>query len=125
MYDNLRAILYAILAAILYSLMTPVSKLLLISVSPVKEAGLLYLGAGVGMSIVYVFGKKGDMPSVRKEDTKYVLAMVVLDMLAPVCLLAGLSMSTPESVSLLNNFEIVATATIAMVFFNTDSANIR
>ena len=51
------AVLYAILAAILYALMTPVSKLLQVSVPPVAEAGLLYLGAGIGMLFIYLFGR--------------------------------------------------------------------
>ena len=50
--NSTKAILFAILAAVLYSLMTPVSKLLLLSVPPVAEAGLLYLGAGTGMLII-------------------------------------------------------------------------
>ena len=54
-----------------------------------------------------------------REVVADVLAMVLLDMLAPIFLLIGLSMSTPESVSLLNNFEIVATTAIAMPFSQT------
>lgn len=114
------AILYAILAAILYALMAPVSKLLQVSVPPVAEAGLLYLGAGLGMLIIYLFqkGKPSNHPSVGRNDLKYVIAMIVLDMLAPIFLLFGLSLTTPENVSLLNNFEIVATTVIASTFFH-------
>ncbi len=117
-----KAIFYAVLAAVLYSLMTPVSKLLLLSVPPVAEAGLLYLGAGSGMLIIYLIQKAKHIeplqPPVGREDIKYAAAMIALDMLAPVFLLFGLSMSTPESVSLLNNFEIVATTCIAAFFFH-------
>lgn len=114
------AVFYAILAATLYALMTPVSKLLQVSVPPVAEAGLLYLGAGIGMLFIYLFGRKhpSDPAPVDRNDLKYAAAMVVLDMLAPICLLLGLSMTTPENVSLLNNFEIVATTCIAFVFFH-------
>ena len=114
------AILYAILAAILYALMTPVSKLLQVSVPPVAEAGLLYLGAGIGMLFIYLFqkGKPSGHPSVDRGDLKYIIAMIVQDMLAPIFLLFGLSMTTPENVSLLNNFEIVATTIIASTFFH-------
>ena len=64
------AILYAILAAILYALMAPVSKLLQVSVPPVAEAGFLYLGAGLGMLIIYLFqkGKPSNHPSVGRND---------------------------------------------------------
>lgn len=114
------AFAYAILAAALYALMTPISKLLQVSVPPVAEAGLLYLGAGTGMLLIYLLQNKrySGQPSVDKSDLKYAAAMVVLDMLAPVFLLLGLSMTTPENVSLLNNFEIVATTIIAYTFFH-------
>ena len=116
-----RAIFFAILAAALYALMTPVSKLMQLSVPPVMEAGLLYLGAGVGMSLIYILGKDrgtgASRLSVGKEDLRFVIMMVILDIVAPIFLMLGLSMSSPESVSLLNNFEIVATAVIASVFF--------
>ena len=120
--QKIKAILFAILAAVLYSLMTPVAKLMQVSVSPVAEAGLLYLGAGIGMSVIYIAqqkkGRERSRPVIGKEDLKYVLAMIMLDMLAPIFLLIGLSTSTPESVSLLNNFEIVATTVIAVCLFH-------
>lgn len=116
-----KAAAFAILAAVLYALMTPVAKLLQISAGPVAEAGLLYLGAGAGMAVIYVIEKKlgieSGKASIGREDLKFVLAMIVLDMLAPIFLLLGLTMSTPESVSLLNNFEIVATTVLAVAFF--------
>ncbi|MBQ8852930.1 MAG: hypothetical protein IJZ67_01330 [Alistipes sp.] len=40
--------------------------------------------------------------------------MVVLDILAPILLMLGLKYSPAASASLLNNFEIVATAVIAL-----------
>lgn len=120
--SSVKAVLYAILAAVLYSLMTPVSKLMLLSVPPVAEAGFLYLGAASGMLVIFLIQKmlhiRSENPPVDRSCLKYVIAMIVLDMLAPIFLLLGLSMSTPESVSLLNNFEIVATAVIAALFFN-------
>jgi len=117
-----RAILAAILAAVLYALMTPLAKLMQVNVGPVAEAGLLYLGAGIGMSAICLcqtgMGIRADRPPIGREDLKYVLAMILLDMLAPVFFLLGLSMSNPESVSLLNNFEIAATTLIAVLLFH-------
>ena len=52
-----KAILFAVLAALLYALMTPVSKLLQTAVPPVAEAGLLYLGAGLGMTVIVAVRK--------------------------------------------------------------------
>lgn len=117
-----KAVIFAILAAVLYALMAPVAKLLQIGIAPVEEAGLLYLGAGAGMLIIYliqnVMGVRQDRPSISREDLRYVIAMIILDMLAPIFLLLGLSTSAPESVSLLNNFEIVATTVIAVALFH-------
>ena len=43
------AIIYAVLAAALYALNAPISKLLLAQIPSTMMAGLLYLGAGIGM----------------------------------------------------------------------------
>ena len=50
--NNSKAIRYAIYAALLYAVGTPFSKLLMEKIPPVFMAGLLYLGAAAGMSIV-------------------------------------------------------------------------
>lgn len=49
------AILGAILSAILYAISLPISKILLKEIPPTLMAALLYLGAGVGMSIIDLF----------------------------------------------------------------------
>ena len=43
--------------------------------------------------------------------------MIILGILAPICLLFGLNMTSAANASLLNNFEIVATAIIALLIF--------
>ena len=43
--------------------------------------------------------------------------MIILDIAAPISLLFGLTMTTAANASLLNNFEIVATAIIALMIF--------
>lgn len=43
--------------------------------------------------------------------------MIVLDIAAPICLMIGLNATTAANASLLNNFEIVATAIIALAVF--------
>ena len=47
----------AVLAALFYALSTPISKILLNEIPSTMLAGLLYLGAGIRMSIVYGFRK--------------------------------------------------------------------
>ncbi len=116
-----KGILLAILAAALYALNSPLSKLLLEEMPPTLMAGLLYLGAGIGMSIIAFIQKasKTDSHEARltKAELPYTLAMIVLDIAAPILLLIGLSNTTAANASLLNNFEIVATALIAFFAF--------
>ncbi len=44
------AILMAILAAVLYGISSPISKVLLTKIPPTLMAGLLYMGAGIGIN---------------------------------------------------------------------------
>lgn len=116
-----KAIIYAILAATFYALSSPVSKILLNNISEVFLASLLYLGAGLGMFIIVWFQKKFQIVSqeisLEKSELKYIIAMVILDILAPILLLIGLRTTAASNVSLLNNFEIVATTLIASLIF--------
>ncbi len=113
-------IAYAILAAALYALNTPLSKLLLDDIGPDMLAGLLYLGAGAGMLIIWLLQGKGAKNSeerLSREDLPYTAAMVVLDIAAPILMMTGLGLTSPANASLLNNFEIVATSVIALAVF--------
>lgn len=120
--QNIRhGIFLAILAAGLYALSSPFSKILLHDIPPTLLAGFLYLGAGLGMmmiSLIRRIAKSSESESsLTKKDLSYTVAMVILDIAAPVCLLFGLTKTTAANASLLNNFEIVATAVIALVVF--------
>ena len=117
--NNSKAIRYAIYAALLYAVSTPFSKLLMEKIPPVFMAGLLYLGAAAGMSIVTSLsrGRSKENSSFIHSDLPYLILMVVLDIAAPILLMTALKNSSPESVSLLNNFEIVATSLIALLIF--------
>lgn len=111
---------YAVLAALFYALNVPVAKILLKDINEVILAGLLYLGAGIGMTGVVFFGKKNVSEKEKpfeKKDVKYIFGMIVLDIFAPIFLMTGLNKALPENVSLLNNFEIVVTSLIAYFIF--------
>ena len=114
-------IFFAILAATLYAINSPLSKLLLEYMPSTLMAGFLYIGAGLGMGVIALIRKarKEDKTEdkITKKDFPYVLAMIVLDICAPIFLLLGLSYTTASNASLLNNFEIVATAVIALMIF--------
>ncbi|WP_342757348.1 DMT family transporter [Kineothrix sedimenti] len=114
------AIFMAILAAVCYGISAPVSKILLGELSPIFMASLLYLGAGAGMLIVNLLrGKKSERKEAKitRTELPYVAGMIILDIGAPIFLMIGLSLTTSANASLMNNFEIVATAVIALVIF--------
>lgn len=111
----------AILAATLYALSTPFSKLLLGHVSATMLAALLYLGAGAGLLAARIVcpglcAQKDAWP-LSKDDLPYTVAMVLLDIAAPILLMVALRTANAANVSLLNNFEIVATALVALMLF--------
>lgn len=114
-------IVLAILAAALYAINSPFSKLLLDYMPPTLMAGFLYIGAGLGMGVVAIIRKLNKREQheqkIKKSDLPYTLSMIVLDIAAPIFLLIGLSYTTAANASLLNNFEIVATALIALMVF--------
>lgn len=118
---NTRAIGFAILAAAFYALNAPLSKLLLNNVAPRMMAAFLYLGAGVGMFALTGLRKLAHQQTseqhLTRKDLPYVLMMVALDSAAPIFLMLGLKTTAAANVSLMNNFEIVATSLIAWVFF--------
>lgn len=117
-----QAIGFAVLAAALYAINAPVSKLLLSKVSATMMAAFLYLGAGIGLSLLQII-QKGTHKEVKEKpltrrELPYTIGMIVLDIAAPLFLMAGLTMTTAANASLLNNFEIVATSVIALVIFH-------
>ena len=115
------AILLAVLAAALYAISTPVSKVMLQVVPPTMVAAFLYLGAGIGVGTMMLIRYERKCPSsedrLHRCDIPYTAAMVVLDIAAPILMMYGLKTCSAANTSLLNNFEIVATAIIALLFF--------
>lgn len=84
-------------------------------------AAFLYLGAGIGLFLYGIFEKTINKNSKREPLTRkelpYTIAMVVLDIIAPILLMLGISITNSANVSLLNNFEIVGTSLIALFIF--------
>ena len=115
------ATVFAILAAALYAINVPMSKLLLEYVGTTMMAAFLYLGAGLGLLLYGLtkkaFDKGEKQEQLTKKELPYTVAMVVLDILAPIFLMLGIARTNSTNVSLLNNFEIVATSLIALLIF--------
>ena len=116
-----RATAFAILAAALYAIGIPFSKIFLNHIPPTMMAAFLYLGAGFGLLICGVVLKATNKTVAKKPLTKkelpYTIMMVILDIGAPILLMFGIKYSNAANVSLINNFEIVATSLIALIFF--------
>jgi len=97
------ATLYAILAAALYAINVPLSKLLLNYVEPTMMASFLYLGAGLGLFIYGLvekkIGRNERKESLTKKELPYTIAMVVLDIMAPILLMLGITMTNSANVS--------------------------
>ena len=115
------ASLYAVFAAALYAVSIPLSKLLLGHVRPTMLAAFLYLGAGLGLALYALArraacGRAAPEP-LKRADLPYTVAMVALDIAAPVLMMWGVSLVSSSSASLLGNFEIVSTALIAFFVF--------
>ncbi len=111
---------YALMAAVCYALNTPLSKLLLANVAPTFMAAFLYLGAGLGVGVMYLFhwGKEKPQERLSRRDLPYTVGMIVLDILAPIFLMLGIKYGNAAHASLLGNFEIVTTTLIALAIFH-------
>src|SRR5213082_2976444 len=98
-YFGLSAGLAAALAsALLFGATTPIAKQLLNGASPLLVAGLLYLGSGVGLTLLRLVQDRGLSPtSLKRSDWPWLAA---------------------ATASLLLNFEVVFTAVLAWVVFH-------
>ena len=118
-----QGITYALLAAALFGASTPFAKRLLGDVPPLMLAGLLYLGSGLGLSLLLGARKlfaRGDLDIAwpGKSDWGWLAGAILSGgILGPVLLMYGLTTSNAAIASLLLNFESVLTALIAWFVF--------
>lgn len=104
-------------SAILFAICVPFAKKLGNYLPSVMMGGLLYLGAGFGLLITFGLKKGKSDLSLTKKEIPYVIAMVILDILAIISLMLGISVTTGANAALLGNFELVATSLVAFLFF--------
>ena len=104
----------ALISAALFGAATPASKGLLADLSPFQLAGLLYLGAALGVVPVAGLSQVWRMPWRINPVNRWRLWGAVLagGVAGPVLLLAGLRVASAASVSLWLNLELVATAVL-------------
>lgn len=116
-------VLFAVTSAVLFGIGTPFAKMLVEDLEPVILAGLLYLGAFVGMTfysmVCWIVRKKpsASAPLERKDAAWLAGATISGGVVAPICLMTGLTLVTGFAASLLLNLEGLATAVIAFLFF--------
>jgi len=112
----------ALASAILFGASAPLAKLLLDSVPPQMLAGLLYLGAGVGLAVIHfgraALGIPAAEAALRYKDLPWLAAVVIFGgCLAPLMLMLGLQQTSGSTGSLLLNLEALATMGIAWLVF--------
>ncbi len=112
---------YAFIAAFLFGASTPAAKLLLAKTNPWFLAGILYLGAGIGVLILILIQfalKKNSISSLTKKDIPWLAGTTLFGgILAPVFLMQGLVTTEGAIASLLLNTEVVFTVLIAWFVF--------
>src|SRR3989449_10771570 len=118
-----QGILFGLAAALLFGISPPFAKLLLPESGPMVTAGLLYLGAGLGLLLFEMTGRPWlnsgmEEAPVRRADAG-LLAGVILTggMLGPVLMLWGLERLSGVLTSLLLNLEAPFTVLIAVLVF--------
>lgn len=112
-------LLLALCSALLFGASTPASKVLLTSLPPFQLAGLLYLGAAIGMApLVALEHTRGTRSAFdRANGARLGGAVLFGGFLGPVLLLFALRLTLAGSVSLLLNLEMVATAVLGVALF--------
>jgi drug/metabolite transporter (DMT)-like permease len=118
------AALYALLSAALFGVSTPASKGLLGTVDPVLLAGLLYCGAGIGVTMLRVIARAvtasdAREQSLQRQDIPWLAGAIVAGGVAgPILLMVGLIRTDAAAASLLLTLEGAATALMAWFIFH-------
>jgi drug/metabolite transporter (DMT)-like permease len=114
-----KPLLLAVLSAALFGAATPASKALLGELSAFKLAGLLYLGAALGVAPLAWRQGRFRLPGRGDPRNRLRLLGAVLcgGIAGPVLLLFGLGLAGAVSVSLWLGFELVATALLGALFY--------
>lgn len=116
----MRPALLALASAALFGVSTPASKLLLGELTTPQLAGLLYLGAALGVLPVCIRRWAAAPVAAPSRRSRWMLggAVVAGGVVGPLALLTALRIAPSSDVSLLLNLELVATALLGAVFFS-------
>ena len=114
------AVSLSLISAALFGAATPASKAALGNLSAFQLAGLLYLGAALGVLVVLIKQRSWHPPwkMTARNQRNLIGAVFFGGLLGPVLLLLGLQMASAASVSMWLNLELVATAILGRLFFH-------
>jgi drug/metabolite transporter (DMT)-like permease len=112
-----RGAAYGLMAAALFGLSAPIAKYLLKEISPQVLAGLLYVGAGIALSVLKALRKSRDTPLQRRDLPALAGIVIAGGVLGPLLMLIGLDRVSPVSGSLLLNLEGPFTIVLAVLLF--------
>jgi len=116
--DATRGALLGLLAAALFGVSAPLAKLLLAAMTPQVLAGLLYLGAGLGLSALRALrGRSSEAPLARQDLPRLLLVAFSGGVVGPVLMLIGLQRVSAVVGSLLLNLEGPLTMGLAVLVF--------
>jgi drug/metabolite transporter (DMT)-like permease len=116
--QQFRGAAFGLGAAALFGLSAPTAKLLLADVSPVLLAGLLYLGAAVGLWVHRAIVPQTREAALRRTDLPKLASVVLAGGVAgPVLMLFGLARVSGLTGSLLLNLEAPFTMLLAVLVF--------
>jgi drug/metabolite transporter (DMT)-like permease len=115
---------FAFAAAVCFGAGAPLSKLLVDGVAPLTLSGLLFLGAGLGMSAYLLLGalrgngrRSVEAPLVREDVPLLILSLVLGSILPTIVLMVSLACTPAITASLLLSFEAVVTTFVASAVF--------
>jgi drug/metabolite transporter (DMT)-like permease len=113
---------FSLTAAVLFGASAPFAKLLLADATPQLLAGLLYLGSGVGLGLVWLrrrhSAEVARETQLKRRDIPWLIGAIVFGgALGPLLLMIGLTHTPASGASLLLNLEGVFTALIAWFVF--------
>ena len=116
--------MFALLAAVLFGISAPLAKVLLEGAAPQLLAGLLYVGSGVGLAVVWLIRRhrlrlvRHSEAALTRRDAPWLAAAIGSGgVLGPLLLMLGLARTPAASASLLLNLEGVFTALVAWFVF--------
>jgi drug/metabolite transporter (DMT)-like permease len=111
---------FGIASAALFGASTPLAKALLgEGVSPWLLAGLLYLGSGLGLALIWALRRRSssEAPLARRDWGWMALVVLTGGVAGPLLLMIGLVSTPASSAALLLNLEGLATMAIAWAVF--------